>query len=611
MGGWIRLLSVACATAACGGGGGGDVSASGSTPDSPASRPAVNTSPFTDATPASNIAYVVDITPPYLLQTELDQITFGGAAAGDCDLDGDEDLFITYGDGGPNRLYLNQLDAGNPLQFSDSAAAAGVAFTREAAAAQNHRHSGPAFADMDGDGDLDLFLGGMFGDPNRVYANDGNCRFTDVSAASGIENLLTDQTISAAFGDYDLDGDLDLFLTHWGSADPAGDPEYLFRNVSTNGAIRFENVSVETGVAALVLENRIAYNTRDPITDYTYTPTFARIDEDAWPDIALAADFSTAQLLLNNAAAPGTFVDGNNADVRSVQYAMGSALGDIDFDGDLDWFVTSIFSTLTPSGTGFERPIGNHLYLNSGADFSSTGYVNISESARVQDGGWGWGACFLDIDNDTDLDIYHTNGWYTEYLDDNRYVADMSRVFVSDFANGGHGFDERARDMGLADADSGRGVVCADFDNDGDIDILQLTNDETNSASLWENDSAAAGNNFLRVRLIGLAPNSEAAGARIFLRIRGRTQMREIMIGSNYTSQNPAVQVFGLGADSSADELRVEWPARVPAPGTDPVAPAPTIVPLAEVNSRVGVARATLVVCHPSLPSPPSACSNF
>jgi len=121
-------------------------------------------------------------------------------------------------------------------------------------------------------------------------------------------------------------------------------------------------------------------------------------------------------------------------------------------------------------------------------------------------------------------------------------------------------YDEVADAMGLAENTSGRGVVCADFDNDGDTDIFELTDAAGNSARLWENRTAAAGRNFLRVKLEGLPPNSEAAGARIFARIGDTTQMREIMIGSNFTSQNPTVQIFGLDSATVVDEILVEWP---------------------------------------------------
>src|SRR5690606_36068388 len=120
-------------------------------------------------------------------------------------------------------------------------------------------------------------------------------------------------------------------------------------------------------------------------------------------------------------------------------------------------------------------------------------------------------------------------------------------------------FAERAADLGLVDREQGRGVVCADFDNDGDTDIMLLHMNPALSATLWKNETS--GNNYLRVRVRGKGKNTEASGTRIYARVGGTEQMREIMIGSNFISQNPTnVVIFGLGTASNVDELRFQWP---------------------------------------------------
>jgi hypothetical protein len=270
---------------------------------------------------------------------------------------------------------------------------------------------------------------------------------------------------------------------------------------------------------------------------------------------------------------------------------MGSALGDIDNDGDLDWFVTSIL------GPGDERvnlkPWGNRFYSNDG---SASLIVDDAERLGVADGSFGWAACFLDIDNDADLDIYHTNGYPVSFLTPNdRYQSDASRAFVMNEAGT---YSDQAEALGLAGRTSGRGVVCADFDHDGDTDILELTEAAGNSARLWENRTAAAGRHPLRVQLEGLPPNTEAAGARIFARIADVEQMREVTIGSNYTSQNPTVQIFGLDSSTTVDELRVEWPPLDS--GAGPIQP-PATVMRAVAASRPGE---TLSIRHPALTAP-------
>ena len=497
---------------------------------------------FVDVTDASGLAVRTRFEG---LGRDPHEIAVIGVAAGDYDRDGDVDLFIVRGDLEPNLLYQNR----GGLVFEDVAERAGVAFTKTAT--QNYLHSAPTFADMDGDHDLDLFIGSLEGDPARIFANNGSGRFSDVTAGSGIDAMQAPQTMSSAFGDYDLDGDLDLFVAHWGTprnAEVPGDTEHLWRNDSTPGLIRFSSVSVEAGISPTILTLEDPNVVRPRGLDYTFTPTFARIDEDLFPDIVVAADFNSSQVFLNtgggaftNATDPGVIIDGNG---------MGSAVGDYDNDGDLDWFVSSIAANPDVPFNGIHSTLGNRLYRNTEGVFE-----DVTEEAGVADGGWGWGACFVDLENDGDLDLYHTNGFPHVGVEGD-FREDRSRAFVSD---GAGTFHDQAEELGLADREMGRGVVCADFDNDGDTDILQLHRRKEQSVTLWENRTAE--NNFLKVKLYGAAPNTEAAGARIEVLSNGNRQMREIMIGSNFVSQNPTMQVFGLGSATGVDEVRVQWPS--------------------------------------------------
>jgi hypothetical protein len=536
-------LGACCALllTACGGGGGADVpSPTPPTGSPPQPEPPLNLVRFVDATAASGIAFESawhEVSEPSLSSLTLRNMATNGAAAGDYDNDGDIDLFITRGDTGPNLLYRNN---GSGV-FTDVAPAAGLAFT--AGPGLNYRHGGPTFADMDGDGDLDLFVGGLFGDPSFIFANNGAGTFSNVTSGSGIDTMQTEHSLGAAFGDYDLDGDLDMLVTHWGSRaslqfeEPfVGDTEHLWRNDSSNGSIVFTSVSQAAGISPSVI------TLPDPLKfmedrDWTFTPTFARIDGDRYPDILLVADFNRTQVFMNNA--DGTFSNATDTDVLTDTNGMGSAVGDFDNDGDLDWFVSSIMFPERPDS-------GNRLYRNENGTF-----VDGTEASGVRNSGWGWGACFLDFQNDGALDIYATNGWDAE----GNFVSDVTTAFVG---SGGGRFVESAATLGLADTKQGRGVVCADFDNDGDIDIFQLYRGSPGSATMWRNDTE--GDHSLVVKLIGLPPNTEAAGARIHVRTGVKTQMREIMIGNNYVSQNPTIQVFGLGTATVADNVTVEWP---------------------------------------------------
>ena len=490
---------------------------------------------FVDVTAASGIDYRSAFS-SFPNPQQLIFIAPASVAAGDYDDDGDIDIFIVRGDFRPNLLYRN---AGN-LVFEEVADEAGLAYTRSTST--NYHHSGPMFADMDGDGDLDLFLGGLNGDPSLIYSNNGDGTFSNVTAGSGIDNLVAAHNISAAFGDYDLDGDLDLFVAHWGTGrdfSSPGDTEHLWRNDTDAIGIKFTSVSESAGISPSILTLPDDLATLQS-WDYTFAPAFARINDDLYPDILSVADFNYSQFFINNQ--DGTFSNATDTDVIIDENGMGSAVADYDNDGDLDWFVTSINDDI-------DSRTGNRLYRNQDGAFE-----DVTDEAGVASGGFGWGACFIDFENDGDLDIYHTNGWP---FDDEfgNFTMDTSRAFVS---NGAGQFEDRAEEMGLADTEEGRGVVCADFDNDGDVDIFQQHLSHEVAATLWRNDTD--GNNFLSVKLKGAAPNTEAAGARITIDYGGVTQMREICIASNFVSQNPTVQTFGLGSAAQVDELTIQWP---------------------------------------------------
>ena len=477
-----------------------------------------------------------------MANVEIPIILPSGVAAADYDGDGDIDVFVVRGDLGPNLLYVNQ---GN-LVFEEAAAEAGVAFTKSSL--ENYRHSSPAFADIDGDGDLDLLLPGLDGDPTKIYANDGGGRFDDVTVGSGLDTMQAEYTMSPAFGDYDLDGDLDLALAHWGTArdhDDPGDTEHLWRNDSGPSGIRFTSVSVEAAISPSIIASD------DPFIftrsfDRTFTPTFAKINDDEYPDFLMVGDFNYSQVFINNQ--DGTFTNVTDFDVIRDGNGMGSAVADYDGDGDLDWFVSSILATGSQVPANLST-IGNRLYRNDNGVFS-----DATEEANVASGGWGWGSCFLDIENDGDLDIYQTNGW-PDYREFGSFPTDQTRLFES---NGDGTFEESAGRLGLNDTQQGRGIVCADLDNDGDVDVLQLHMSPTLAATLWMNTLST--NNYLKVKLLGSPPNTEAVGARIYVTVNGVEQVREVNLGSNFASHNPTVQHFGLQAGTQADTVRVVWP---------------------------------------------------
>ncbi|WP_432199927.1 CRTAC1 family protein [Erythrobacter sp. W53] len=533
---WASALTFAAALTACGGGDSSSPSSaapvSGGSTSAPAPAPPIasTTLPAGAITSFSNQTAALGFGHTFGFSAGLNPMVAqfaGGAAAGDIDNDGDIDVFIARGDLGPNLLYINEGGT-----FTESAAAAGVAFTQSATT--NGRHSGPTLGDLDGDGDLDLLLGGLEGGPMKLFANDGSGRFSDVTAGSGFDLASSEQTISMALGDYDGDGDLDVLMAHWGTPRRPvvpGETETLWRNDSTPGSMSFTPASVTSGVAGLLAFD-LPQGVLGPNYDYTFAPGFADIDGDGDLDILMVSDFRGSRVLINNGN--GTFASANFT--PDDENGMGAAIGDFDNDGDFDWFVSSIN--------------GNRLFENAGG-----GSFARNAASGVEPGGWGWGSCFADFNGDGWLDIYQTNGWEAgKDPTASNYVNDVTRLWMS----GGDGtFTDAATPSGIAETDQGRGVVCDDFDNDGDVDALLLTAEPTGSAYYWENQLSGA--NAIKLRLRGKAPNTYAVGAIIELTIAETTQTRMVAVNSNFTSHNSTDQIFGMGPNTEAG-LRVIWP---------------------------------------------------
>lgn len=444
----------------------------------------------------------------------------GGVAAGDYDKDGWVDLYITRGTIGANLLFKNLGDG----SFAEVGVSAGVDVA-------GMSHSGAVFVDYDGDGYLDLFISGFNGSPSILFHNNSDGTFEDVTQDSGLADL--DESISASFADIDKDGDLDLWVTHYLENENQG---YLWRN---NGDGSFTDISLAAGIQDSIM--------------FDWTANFADINNDGWPDILVTGDFNTSQIFVNNK--DGTFSRATMTGL-SDENGMGAAIGDYDNDGDLDWFVSSITD---PDGPGREADAvpwgssGNRFYQNRDGFF-----IDITDQTQTRTGHWGWGSCFADFNNDAHLDLFHVNGFSasTQLIElVYSFAFDPSRLFISD-QNGG--FIERSSELALIDEGQGRGIVCFDYDRDGDVDIFVANNEQ--APSLFRNDGGNL-NNYLHIQVGGEMLNSEAVGARVYVSTGGIIQMRELRVGNNYISQNPVEAYFGLGSAQKVDLLRVVWPS--------------------------------------------------
>ncbi len=353
-----------------------------------------------------------------------------GGAVGDFNNDGWQDLFVVSGGTEPDKLFINDGDG----TFTDQAAAWGLT--------DQHRGVGAAVGDYNNDGWQDIYVTslGLITAPvttgaHRLYRNDAGTGFTEVAAAAGVNTTSTTQPdgFGSAFGDYDLDGDLDLFVAGW-EFNSAGNR--LFRN---NGDGTFTDVTVAAGVLDLSVHG--------------FAPHFVDMDGDRYPELLLAADFGTSRYFVNDG--DGTFTDYTTESGTGLDgNGMGQAVGDINNDGLFDWYVSSIRTENTSLGTG------NMLYLNLGGH----SYTEISVAAGANDGGWGWGTVAVDLFHDGLVDLVETNGWPSD-----EWVNEQAKVFAN---NGDLTFDEIAPTCGFSHIGQGRGLVNFDADNDGDQDFV-------------------------------------------------------------------------------------------------------------------------------------------
>ena len=265
----LALAFILFAISACGGGG-SDAAKNEVVIATPVVPPSVEKAilTFSNQTNASNLNAVHGHDVRQYLSMPM--MYSAGVAVADYDNDGDLDLYFVSGNDGDNYLYQNQGDG----TFTDMANFSGVD--------QQNKGSGPAFGDFNGDGLLDLFVGGVGGDAAKLYVNQGNDKYLDITESSGL--VLPGNNFSGTWTDYDKDGDLDLFVTHW-TEERSGYFAYFWKN---NGDSTFSDVTFETGIK----------NTSN--ADKTLTATFSDINNDGWVDLLLVTDYAQSRLYQNN-----------------------------------------------------------------------------------------------------------------------------------------------------------------------------------------------------------------------------------------------------------------------------------------------------------------------
>lgn len=478
-------------------------------------------------------------------------IKSGGAAPGDYDGDGWVDVYVARLHDS-NILYRNMGDG----TFDDVTTAAFGADHLD-----GWRSNGCAWADIDNDGDLDLYVTQLNASRYHLYINNGAGGFTEEAVARGVDVSGTGPNFgySVAFGDYDLDGYLDFHVTEWRrNSDNDDDHPQNNRLFHNRGAVQpgyFDDVTVAAGVATDGVMNGSS-----TLDSTGYAPRFSDIDRDGWPDLLLASDSSRSRLFWNDG--DGTFTDGTvAAGVGTDKNGMGSALGDYDGDGDLDWLVTSIYDHVVPAAFP-----GNRLYRYDGGRT----FTEQQDQSGVTNGEWGWGAAFCDFDHDGDLDLIQTNGVpdsFTPNIFAAKFGSDETRLWEND--GSGSFTDVAGPGSGVEDDDEGKGLFVFDYDRDGDMDVFIVNTSK--KADVYRNDGATG--DWLQVVPEGRMSNRQGIGAFVSVDRGGAAPLlvREMSGGSNFLGHDEYLMHFGLGmlVGGTIDSVVIEWPSGVSQTLTD------------------------------------------
>jgi hypothetical protein len=455
-----------------------------------------------------------------------------GAAVGDYDRDGNLDLYLLGQPGHPNRLYRND-HTGSGEGFTDVTAAAGLGELSGSRVAQ--------FVDLDNDGLLDLvvandYLPGTSLQPSRIYRNLGAGTFGDVTSGSGFNPV---GLIVGGLGvaDYNRDGLPDIYVAYWtggmGMNETYASHNLLFENL---GGFRFEDVTERVGLGSL--------------STGSFTPLFADLNQDGWPDLYIAIDGAPEALFVND---HGTFRDATaESGLGTERNGMGAALVDLQgaAGGAPSVYVTNITDPELNVGI---MPGGNALLLARLRPGGALAYTDDAAAVGVRDAGWAWGATFTDLNLDGSPDLFVAQGMHaaTQGLS-STLTNDRAYVFLGTTT----GRFEPSTDNGCDIPGDQRAVVAFDYNRDGRPDLLvsQVAYDDT----LLENRSDRDGH-WLTVVAKPTAGRT-VIGATITVTAGGQRWVQRLIGGGSYLAGPPNEGYFGLGSADRATSVAIDWP---------------------------------------------------
>jgi hypothetical protein len=437
----------------------------------------------------------VNMAPQWGISHTYEGVDGGGATVYDWNNDGLDDI-VLVSNGSPCRFYQN---TGNGFVLIPPLVST------------NYHIKQLTFVDFDNDGDPDIFIT-CYLQPFRLFENVGNLQFVDISFQAGFP-ATTLRNFGHSWVDYNRDGFLDVYITTYAVLQDG--KNMLFRN---NGNGTFTNVAGSLGV--------------DDGFGFSLQSVFADFNKDGLPDLFIANDKATPNSLYIQISG-GAFLDYSaQSGVNEVFDAMSAAVGDYDNNGFDDIYVTN-------------NPTGNRLYHNYG-NFE---FQNKANTAGVVSNRFGWGAQWLDIENDGLLDLFvatdaagmgsdHRNHVYRNNPGgtfDDLFLFPMTSVNIRSFS-----------------------PAIGDFNNDGYPDIL-LSNYTPHQSQVWMNQGGL--NRFLTITLEGVVSNRDAIGAMVVLSVEGTQRVHYTKLGEGYLAQNSKKVMFGLGEAQTVDQLTIHWPS--------------------------------------------------